>query len=188
MGKKLLFFLAWLGIFCIGIFNIVYLILPGFISKYIVISSFMLETAILILSVVYVLLAVYKLLSKFERNKDYEVSTPNGTIVIASSTINKYVVEVLQRNFSAEGIKVKSYNKRKGILLDVKMNMTLQGMVGDEIQKVQEKIKEEMQEKLGIQISKIKVRLSNMSVQEKQEEKQEPEQNANPETRENEVK
>src|SRR3712207_2615315 len=102
MGKKILFFLAWLGIFCIGIFNIVYLILPKFIAKYITISSFLLETAILVLSLLYVLLSIYKLLSKFERNKDYQVSTPNGTIVIASSTINKYVVEVLQKNFPVD--------------------------------------------------------------------------------------
>ena len=68
MGKKILFFLAWLGIFCIGIFNIVYLVLPSLITKYITISSFMLETAILALSVLYVLLAVYKLMTNFERN------------------------------------------------------------------------------------------------------------------------
>src|SRR3712207_8734639 len=72
MGKKILFFLAWLGIFCIGIFNIVYLVLPSLITKYITISSFLLETAILALSVLYILLAVYKLMTKFERNKDYQ--------------------------------------------------------------------------------------------------------------------
>lgn len=167
MGKKILFFLAWLGIFFIGIFNIVYLILPSFISKYISISSFMLETIILILSAVYVLLAIYKFFSKFERNKDYQVSTPNGVVVIASSTINRYVVEILQRNFSVDGIKVKNYNKRKGIALDVKMNMVIQEPVGNAVQRVQTKVIEGVQEKLGIQITKIKVHLSNMSVEDK---------------------
>lgn len=169
MGKKLLFFLAWLGIFCIGIFNIVYLILPSFISRYFVISSFMLETTILVLSVIYVLLAIYKLFSKFERNKDYQVSTPNGTIVISSATINKYVTEILQKNFPVDGIKVKNYNKRKGIALFVKMNMLIQEPVGNAVQKVQAKLIEGIQERLGIQITKVKVHLSNMSVEEKKE-------------------
>lgn len=167
MGKKILFFLAWVGIFCIGIFNIVYLILPSFMSRYISISSFMLETIILVLSVVYVLLAIYKLFSKFERNKDYQISAPNGVVVIASSTINRYVVEILQRNFPVDGIKVKNCNKRKGIALDVRMNMLIQEPVGNAVQKVQAKVIEGIQEKLGIQITKIKVHLSNMSVEDK---------------------
>ena len=145
MGKKLLFFLAWLGIFCIGIFNIIYLVLPSLITRYISISSFMLETAILVLSVLYVLLAVYKLLTKFERNKDYQVETPNGTVVIAASTINKYVVEVLQKNFPVQSTKVRSYNKRSGILIDAKMDMVLSKNVADSIQEVQTKITEEVQ-------------------------------------------
>ena len=166
MGKKLLFFLAWLGIFCIGIFNIIYLVLPSLITRYISITSFMLETAILVLSVLYVLLAVYKLLTKFERNKDYQVETPNGTVVIAASTINKYVVEVLQKNFPVQSTKVRSYNKRSGILIDAKMDMVLSKNVADSIQEVQTKITEEVQDKLGIQIKKIKVHLSNMAVKE----------------------
>ena len=166
MGKKLLFFLAWLGIFCIGIFNIIYLVLPCLITRYISISSFMLETAILVLSVLYVLLAVYKLLTKFERNKDYQVETPNGTVVIAASTINKYVVEVLQKTFPVQSTKVRSYNKRSGILMDAKMDMVLSKNVADSIQEVQTKITEEVQDKLGIQIKKIKVHLSNMAVKE----------------------
>lgn len=166
MGKKLLFFLAWLGIFCIGIFNIIYLVLPSLITRYISISSFMLETAILALSVLYVLLAIYKLFTKFERNKDYQVETPNGTVVIATSTINKYVVEVLQKNFPVQSTKVRSYNKRSGILIDAKMDMVLSKNVADSIQEVQTKITEEVQDKLGIQIKKIKVHLSNMAVKE----------------------
>lgn len=165
MGKKILFFLAWLGIFCIGIFNIVYLVLPSLITKYITVSSFMLETAILALSVLYVLLAVYKLMTKFERNKDYQVETPNGTVVIAASTINKYVVEVLQKNFPVQSTKVRSHNKRKGIFIDAKMDMILYKNVADSIQEIQSKIMEEVQDKLGIQIKKIKVHLSNMAVQ-----------------------
>ena len=166
MGKKLLFFLAWLGIFFFFFFNIVYLVLPSLIIRYISISSFMLETAILALSVLYVLLAVYKLLTKFERNKDYQVETPNGTVVIAASTINKYVVEVLQKNFPVQSTKVRSYNKRSGILIDAKMDMVLSKNVADSIQEVQTKITEEVQDKLGIQIKKIKVHLSNMAVKE----------------------
>lgn len=169
MGKKLLFFLAWLGIFCIGIFNIVYLILPSFIAKYISVSTFILESTILVLSIVYVLLAVYKLFSNFERKKDYQVKTPSGTVVIASSTICKYVLEVLQKNFSVDGIKVKSQNKRRGVSLDIKMSMILQGKVEEEIQRVQMKVMEEIQDKLGISIHKIKVHLSNIALTEKQE-------------------
>ncbi|HEY4532936.1 MAG TPA: alkaline shock response membrane anchor protein AmaP [Fusobacterium sp.] len=165
MGKKILFFLAWLGIFCIGIFNIVYLVLPSLITKYITISSFLLETAILALSVLYILLAVYKLMTKFERNKDYQVETPNGTLVIAASTINKYVVEVLQKNFPVQSTKVRSHNKRNGIFIDAKMDVTLHKNVADSIQEIQNKIMEEVQDKLGIQIKKIKVHLNNMSVQ-----------------------
>src|SRR3712207_854341 len=165
MGKKILFFLAWLGIFCIGIFNIVYLVLPSLITKYITISSFLLETAILALSVLYILLAVYKLMTKFERNKDYQVETPNGTLVIAASAINKYVVEVLQKNFPVQSTKVRSHNKRNGIFIDAKMDVTLHKNVADSIQEIQNKIMEEVQDKLGIQIKKIKVHLNNMSVQ-----------------------
>ena len=45
------------------------------------------------------------------------------------------------------------------------MDMILYKNVADSIQEIQSKIMEEVQDKLGIQIKKIKVHLSNMAVQ-----------------------
>lgn len=173
MGKKTLFFLAWLGIFLIGLFNIVYIVVPSLIQKYVVISPFLLEISILALSVLYMLLAIYKFFSQFERSKDYQVSTPNGMVVISSATINRTVSDVLQKNFPVAHSKVKSHNGRKGVSLDIKMDMLLQGNIQETVQKVQAKIIEEVQDKLGIQIKHMKVRLLKVQSQEELQKEEE---------------
>lgn len=173
MGKKTLFFLAWLGIFLIGLFNIVYIVVPSLIQKYVVISPFLLEISILALSVLYMLLAIYKFFSQFERSKDYQVSTPNGMVVISSVTINRTVSDVLQKNFPVAHSKVKSHNGRKGVSLDIKMDMLLQGNIQETVEKVQAKIIEEVQDKLGIQIKHMKVRLLKVQSQEELQKEEE---------------
>lgn len=173
MGKKTLFFLAWLGIFLIGLFNIVYIVVPSLIQKYVVISPFLLEISILALSVLYMLLAIYKFFSQFEKSKDYQVSTPNGMVVISSATINRTVSDVLQKNFPVAHSKVKSHNGRKGVSLDIKMDMLLQGNIQETVQKVQAKIIEEVQDKLGIQIKHMKVRLLKVQSQEELQKEEE---------------
>ena len=100
MFKKIIFFFAWVGIFLISLISLNYVLLPGQVfydNPYTAnITNFQYKMVILVLASLYIFICLYKFFSLFERKKDYERKTENGTLKITRATINSYVTDLLR--------------------------------------------------------------------------------------------
>ena len=127
MFKKIIFFFAWVGIFLISLISLNYVLLPGQIfydNPYIEdITTFEYKMVILVLASLYLIICLYKFVSLFERKKDYERKTENGTLKITRATINNYVSDLLRKDPDITGIKTTSELKGNKFLIYIKCEL-----------------------------------------------------------------
>ena len=124
MFKKIIFFFAWVGIFIISLISLNYVLLPGQVfydNPYTAnITTFQYTMVILVVASLYIFICLYKFFSLFERKKDYERKTENGTLKITRATINNYVTDLLRKDPDITGIKTTSELKGNKFLIYVK--------------------------------------------------------------------
>lgn len=172
MFKKIIFFFAWIGIFLLSLLGINLILLPGklaFSSEVLNpqrISLFDLKMGLLIICIIYIFLCLYKFFSLFERKKEYVRKTENGVIKISNTTINSYVVELLKKDNDIGGIKVRSEGKGKNFFVHVKLQILHQLNVAEKITEIQSKVKESLNESLGIEVKDVFINVSNISAKE----------------------
>ena len=83
MLKKLIFLLAWLGIFLISLVSINYILLPNqfiFENPFLdlkEITAFEFKMAVLVISTIYIFICLIKFFSIFERKKDWKWDIKN---------------------------------------------------------------------------------------------------------------
>ena len=127
MFKKIIFFFAWVGIFLISLISLNYVLLPGQVfydNPYTAnITTFQYKMVILVLASLYIFICLYKFFSLFERKKDYERKTENGTLKITRATINSYVTDLLRKDPDITGIKTTSELKGNKFLIYVKCEL-----------------------------------------------------------------
>ncbi|WP_022819746.1 alkaline shock response membrane anchor protein AmaP [Fusobacterium russii] len=169
MFKKFVFFLAWIGILTLSILGINFVLFP---DQYIFslpiltrISVFELKMITLSVSVLYLFLVLYRFISLFERKKEYEKVTPNGVVKISNATINNYVLDLLKKDREISNIKVSSERKGKKFYIYVKFEILEQLNVTNKIASVQNLIKEELGNNIGIEVKEVIVNVSGLSVQ-----------------------
>ncbi|MBS9776328.1 MAG: alkaline shock response membrane anchor protein AmaP [Fusobacterium sp.] len=173
MVNKIVFFFAWLGIFILSVLGINFILLPGefaFSSNAISLerfSLFDLKMVVVAICVVYILLCIYRVISLFERKKEYVKKTENGVIKISNATINSYVVEFLKKDSDIGKVKVTSGGSSKNFCVRVKMQILHQLNIAEKISEVQNKVKENLNESLGIEVKDVLISISNISTKEK---------------------
>lgn len=170
MLKKLMFFFAWIGIFLISLVALNYILLPGqllFDNPYVEkITSFEYKMTILVIAALYLFICIIKFFSLFERKKDYQRKTENGTLKISRATINNYVTDLLRKDPDITGIKTTSELKGNKFLIYVKCELLAKINIADKIAQLQNLIKRDLSENIGVEVNKITVNVSKIEASE----------------------
>ena len=172
MLKKLIFFFAWIGIFLISLVALNYILLPGqivydnpFAEK---ITSFQYKMVILVIAALYLFICIIKFFSLFERKKDYERKTENGLLKISKATINNYVMDLLRRDPDITGIKTVSELKGNKFFINIKCELLAKMNIANKISYLQNLIKTDLMENLGVDVNKVVVNIAKIEAREKE--------------------
>ena len=172
MLKKLIFFFAWIGIFLISLVALNYILLPGqllFDNPYVEkITSFEYKMAILVVAALYLFICIIKFFSLFERKKDYERKTENGLLKISKTTINNYVMDLLRKDPDITGIKTVSELKGNKFFINIKCELLAKMNIANKISYLQNLIKTDLMQNLGVDVNKVVVNIAKIEAREKE--------------------
>ena len=172
MVKKLIFFFAWVGIFLISLVALNYILLPGqllFDNPYVEkITSFEYKMAILVIAALYLFICLIKFFSLFERKKDYQRKTENGLLKISKATINNYVMDLLRRDPDITGIKTVSELKGNKFFINIKCELLAKMNIANKISYLQNLIKTDLMQNLGVDVNKVVVNIAKIEAREKE--------------------
>ena len=172
MLKKLIFFFAWIGIFLISLVALNYILLPGqllFDNPYVEkITSFEYKMTILVIAALYLFICLIKFFSLFERKKDYERKTENGLLKISKATINNYVMDLLRKDPDITGIKTVSELKGNKFFINIKCELLAKMNIANKISYLQNLIKTDLMENLGVDVNKVVVNIAKIEAREKE--------------------
>ena len=172
MVKKLIFFFAWVGIFLISLVALNYILLPGqllFDNPYVEkITSFEYKMTILVIAALYLFICIIKFFSLFERKKDYERKTENGLLKISKTTINNYVMDLLRKDPDITGIKTVSELKGNKFFINIKCELLAKMNIANKISYLQNLIKTDLMENLGVDVNKVVVNIAKIEAREKE--------------------
>ena len=176
MFKKIMFFFAWIGIFLISLVSLNYVLLPGqffYDNPYTAnITTFEYKMVVLVLAALYIFLCLYKFVSLFERKKDYQRKTENGTLKISRTTINNYVNDLLRKDSDITGIKTTSELKGNKFLIYIKCELLAKINIANKIAQLQELIKTDLNDNIGVEVNKVIVNISKIEAKEVIKEKE----------------
>ena len=172
MLKKLIFFFSWIGIFLISLVALNYILLPGqllFDNPYVEkITSFEYKMTILVVAALYLFICIIKFFSLFERKKDYQRKTENGLLKISKATINNYVMDLLRRDPDITGIKTVSELKGNKFFINIKCELLAKMNIANKISYLQNLIKTDLMENLGVDVNKVVVNIAKIEAREKE--------------------
>ncbi|MBF1207601.1 MAG: alkaline shock response membrane anchor protein AmaP [Fusobacterium periodonticum] len=172
MVKKLIFFFAWIGIFLISLVALNYILLPGqllFDNPYVEkITSFEYKMAILVVAALYLFICIIKFFSLFERKKDYQRKTENGLLKISKATINNYVMDLLRKDPDITGIKTVSELKGNKFFINIKCELLAKMNIANKISYLQNLIKTDLMQNLGVDVNKVVVNIAKIEAREKE--------------------
>ena len=172
MLKKLIFFFAWIGIFLISLVALNYILLPGqllFDNPYVEkITSFEYKMTILVIAALYLFICIIKFFSLFERKKDYQRKTENGLLKISKATINNYVMDLLRKDPDITGIKTVSELKGNKFFINIKCELLAKMNIANKISYLQNLIKTDLMENLGVDVNKVVVNILKIEAREKE--------------------
>ena len=172
MVKKLIFFFAWIGIFLISLVALNYILLPGQIvydNPFVeAITSFQYKMIILVIAALYLFICIIKFFSLFERKKDYERKTENGLLKISKTTINNYVMDLLRKDPDITGIKTVSELKGNKFFINIKCELLAKMNIANKISYLQNLIKTDLMQNLGVDVNKVVVNIAKIEAREKE--------------------
>jgi len=172
MVKKLIFFFAWIGIFLISLVALNYILLPGqllFDNPYVEkITSFEYKMTILVIAALYLFICLIKFFSLFERKKHYQRKTENGLLKISKATINNYVMDLLRKDPDITGIKTVSELKGNKFFINIKCELLAKMNIANKISYLQNLIKTDLMENLGVDVNKVVVNIAKIEAREKE--------------------
>ena len=172
MLKKLIFFFAWIGIFLISLAALNYILLPGQIvydNPFVeAITSFQYKMIILVIAALYLFICIIKFFSLFERKKDYERKTENGLLKISKTTINNYVMDLLRKDLDITGIKTVSELKGNKFFINIKCELLAKMNIANKISYLQNLIKTDLMQNLGVDVNKVVVNIAKIEAREKE--------------------
>ena len=153
-----------------------YVLLPGqffYDNPYTAnITTFEYKMVVLVLAALYIFLCLYKFVSLFERKKDYQKKTENGTLKISRTTINNYVNDLLRKDSDITGIKTTSELKGNKFLIYIKCELLAKINIANKIAQLQELIKTDLNDNIGVEVNKVIVNISKIEAREVIKEKE----------------
>lgn len=156
--KKFIFFLAWLGVFFLSLIGVLYVVSPT-IFENLSPTPFIFKIVVLNLSILYIIFTFIKLSSKFERNIDYEVKTPEGKVFITSETIKAYVKQVLSGYKDIYVTKVETKKFRNRFDIKVSLEASPDKNLSEKTLFIQENLKKEVKNAIGVEINSVELKI-----------------------------
>lgn len=154
---KFLFFIGWIGIAILSIIGILTSIIPAY-SEIIDFHSLMFRAGLFIGSLFYFLLFVEKLVSIFVKDdKAYEFKTDKGLVKVSSLSVNNLIKTIVETNPNVKNVKVFSSQGKKGIKINLKLDINTLPNLTSEYAKIQDIIEQELKEKLNIDVEKTDI-------------------------------
>ncbi len=154
---KFLFFIGWIGIAILSIIGILTSIIPLY-SEVIDFHNLIFRASLFIGSLFYFLLFVEKLVGIFIKDdKAYEFKGDKGFVKVSSSSVNNLIKSIVESNPNVKNVKVLSSQGKKGIKINLKLDINTLPNLTSEYSKIQEIIEHELKEKLNIDVEKIDI-------------------------------
>jgi uncharacterized alkaline shock family protein YloU len=178
MIKKVVYFFAWIGIFILSCLGVIYSVLPGWaprlIGKFITLTPGRIRAAIFIISTVYFLLCLLKIKFRSKKSENYEIRTTDGIVTVSPQIITNYIKQSLNEDEDIKNLKVETFRNEKKFDIKIKTDLTTNGNVAEKSIYIQNKIKREVTDKIGITIGDVEVRISKYTNKPAQEVVSEP--------------
>lgn len=177
MFGKFIFFIGWIGI---GILSL----LGGFLALTLtsgtmfnlaigdlmnIMRSRVFALSMGAISFFYLLLFIEKAISLFVKDdRGYEFKTEAGIVSISENSLNSLIKEIVEENKEVKNVKASSFKGKKGLNIDVKLDIEAIPDLSQKLSSIQLELKEELIKKLNIEVEKIDIRANKfIFVQEK---------------------
>ncbi|WP_255492161.1 alkaline shock response membrane anchor protein AmaP [Cetobacterium sp. 2A] len=163
MWKKVVFFLAWVGIFLLSIIGISYIIMPSYFVQ-VDTTSLIFKFTALNICLVYFFISLLKLLSNFSKKDGYTIKNENGIINISSDSVRNLLKEVLSRDHDVKAMKIESGKRGSKFYVSVTLEILSNANIADKTVAIQNSIKEELRNKLDLNVDIVEVKISKLSI------------------------
>lgn len=177
MFGRFVFFIGWIGI---GILSL----LGGFLALGLASGTVfnlsmvdliaILRTKVFVLSLggisfFYLLLFIEKAISLFiKEDRGYEFKTDTGMVSVSENSLNSLIKEIVEQNKEVKNVKASSFKGKKGLNVDVRVDIEAVTNLSKKLNEIQLDVKEELIKKLNIEVEKIDIRANKfIFVQEK---------------------
>lgn len=162
MFIKLLFFIGWLGLGIMSLAGLLTSIIPkyAFILDF---NSWTFRGGLFAISIFYLLLVVEKFTSIFIKDdKGYEFTSEKGTIKVSALSVNNLIKEIVEENKHVKKVKVTSSHGKKGLKVNLSMEINTLPNLSKEYELIQETIISDLKEKLNIEVESININTSKL--------------------------
>lgn len=177
MFGRFVFFIGWIGI---GVLSL----LGGFLALGLASGTVfnlsmvdliaILRTKVFVLSLggisfFYLLLFIEKTISLFiKEDRGYEFKTDTGMVSVSENSLNSLIKEIVEQNKEVKNVKASSFKGKKGLNVDVRVDIEAVTNLSKKLNEIQLDVKEELVKKLNIEVEKIDIRANKfIFVQEK---------------------
>lgn len=163
MWKKVIFFLAWVGMFVLSVLGIGYIVMPSYFSQ-IDTTSLIFKFTALNICLAYFIISLMKLFSNFARKEGYSIKNQDGVIYISPDSVRNIVKELLIHDPDINGIKIESGKRRGKFIVSVALDISSNINIAEKTSSIQSRIKQELQNKLDLNVDSVEVKISRVSV------------------------
>lgn len=164
MVKNIVFFIAWVGVFFLSMFGIVYVLSPNYL-----VSFQINNTIILIVSIVYFLIALFRFICIFQKEVSYEINSSFGNVSVSIESIKGIIKETLNKDNEIKNLKITCGKKGKKYKVVLFIELHTQQSIAEKSNLIQEIVKNELFNKLELEIDIIEVKISKVSINPKEE-------------------
>lgn len=164
MFKKVLFFIAWVGIFVLSVTGIIFSVRPLDQRLLLSFKPDQLQHPIYVIflgiSVVYFVLSLIKFFSLFNRTNGYLINGSNGEVLVSTESIKSIIKESLENDTEVKNLKILCGKKYK-VTLFIDLHTTRS--IAEKSAEIQQLIKDELFKRLELEISVVEIKISKVS-------------------------
>ena len=135
-------------------------------------SALSFKGIIFLISFLYFLICIVKIICFFRggsEKKNYEIKTDDGTVSVSPAIVNNYVKEILKNDKEIKNLKVETIKHGKKFDIKMKADIATDISVADKSANIQNDIKNEVSEKIGIEIGQVELVVAKLLKKPKEE-------------------
>lgn len=110
-----------------------------------------------LVSFTYLFAYISRIFSKLDSAPNYEIKTDDGTVSVSPSIVNNYVKEILKNDEEVKNLKVDTIKHGKKFDIKMKADIATDESVADKSAAIQNNVRNEISEKIGIEIGQVEL-------------------------------